>query len=788
MYFAFLWVLLGRNQMIKTIQNALFWKHVRFFFRKLRMQKEYAVLNIFGLTLGIACFIFVFLWVRYERGYDKFHDKRDRIFLVLTENEQKETTPYSSLDLGPSLRKNFRGIEQFCRIRFKNASLIGTRFHEQNFYLADSTLFQIFTFPFVRGDPKTALAELDSIVITEETATRYFGNKNPLGETLHVRQFNAKFKVTGVVQDIPKQSHIHFDLVARIEWIEKAISENENRACFTYLLLHPEVSAQDFDRNPASVRPLRFEPLTRIHRNGWDEDRSISQLYFYLVIVLIIWALAGINFIILNTVRFIKNAKEVGIRKIGGASRSQIIIQFVTESILFSCLAFLPALLLVQPALSVFNNFTGKELNLVSGDFGLFFVVLIGIILTAGFLVGFYPAVILSSIRPDQVLKGKLSLDIKGFRFKKILITLQFSVAIGLILCSFIVFKQLRLIKEKGLGFSRNSIVIVPKQIPYEKFKEKLLEDPNITHITASSNRPVQVRDEVFIRLAGQPETTSFSAAYSMVDFGFFETFEMEILQGRSFLETYPWDQNRTCLINESAVRLLGMESPLGKKIYFDHPAFAEDYKELEIIGIVKDYHFQSMHQAVGPFVFRFHRPWHYLVFIKIKPGHIQQTLPLIEQAFKEFNPQDPFYFEFLEDTFNNLYREEVLMGWLFNGFGLSAVFISCIGLFGLASFSTEYRTKEIGIRKIFGASVSGLVLRLTKELMSCVFLANIIAWPIATIIMKQWLKNYVWRVPLGWGLLLLSCLFTLFLVLLTSSSKIVKIAEANPVDSLKYE
>jgi putative ABC transport system permease protein len=770
------------------LQYTLLRNHVRYFFRKIRIQKEYAALIIFSLSLGIACFTFVFLWVKYERGYDNFHDKRDRIFLVLTEEEQKETTAYSSLSLGPGMIKNFKEIEEYCRIRFKNASLIGTRFHEQNFYLADSTLFQVFTFPFVRGDPETALEEIDSIVITEETAVRYFGDKNPLGETLHVRQFNAEFKITGVVRNIPKHSHIRFDLVARIEWMEKVISENEDRACFTYLLLHPEASAQEFERNPESGRLLRLEPLTRIHRNGWDEDRTVKQLYFYLAIVLIILALASINFIILNTVRFTKNAKEVGIRKIGGASRSQIIFQYITESIMFSCLAFLPALFLVQMTLSLFNNFTGKELSLVSGNCGLFFVELIAIMPIAGFLAGCYPAIILSSIRPDQVLKGKLRLNKKGFRFKKVLITLQFSVAIGLILCSLIVFKQLRLIKEKGLGFNKNSIVIVPNQIPYEEFKEELIENPNITNITAASSRPVQVRDEVFIRLAGQPETTFFSAAYSMVDFDFFETFEMEILQGRSFLKTNLWDRNRTCLINESAVRKLGITSPLGKKIYFDHPAFAEDYKELIIIGIVKDYHSQSMHQAVGPFVFRFHRPWHYLVFVKIKPGHIQQILPLIERAFKEFNPRDPFHFEFLEDTFSNLYREEVLMGWLFNTFGLSAVLISCIGLFGLASYSTEYKTKEIGIRKIFGASVSGLVFRLTKELMSCVFLANIIAWPIVYIIMKKWLENYAWRVPLGSGLLLLSCLFTLFLVLLTSSSKIIKIAEADPIDSLRYE
>ncbi len=770
------------------LKHSLWRKHVQHFFRKIRMQKEYAALNIFSLTLGIACFIFVFIWVRYEHSFDRFHHKRDRIFLVLTEQEDKETTAYSSLALGPGMAEDCKGIEEFCRIRFKNASLIGTRFHEQNFYLADATLFQIFTFPFIQGDPETALAGLDSIVITEDTATRYFGDKNPLGETLHIRQFNAEFTITGVIQNIPKHSHIRFDFVARIEWMEKVVSGKENRACFTYLLLRPEVSAQKFESNLAPDRLLRLEPLARIHQYGWDEDRSVKQLYFYLAVVLTIWALAGTNFIILNTVRYIKNAKEVGIRKIAGASRSHIVFQYITESIMFSCISAFPALFLVLITLSVFNDFTGKELSLFSGNSCLFLVAVIGMILTAGFLAGSYPAVILSSISPDKVLKGKLALDKSGFRFKKILITLQFSVAIGLILCSFIVFKQLRLIKEKGLGFNKNSIVVVPNQIPYEKFKEKLIENPNITHITAASTRPVQVRDEAFIRWAEQPEAASFPAAYSMVDFGFFEAFEMEILQGRSFLETYPWDRDRTCVINESAVRKLGIESPLGKKIYFDHPAFADDYKELQIIGIVKDYHFQSMHQAVGPFVFRFHRPWHYLVFLKIKPGHIQQTLPLIEQAFKEYNPHDPFYFEFLEDTYSDLYREEVLMGWLFNAFGLSAVLISCIGLFGLASYSTEYKTKEIGIRKIFGASVSGLVFRLTRELMSCVFLANIIAWPVVYLIMQKWLENYAWRVPLGLGLLLLSFAFTLFLVLLTSSTKIIKIADADPVDSLRYE
>jgi putative ABC transport system permease protein len=762
------------------------------------MQKEYVALNLVGLILGMACFIFVFLWVRYEPSYDRFHDKRDRIFLVLPDQESKETTANSSLLLGPALKNQFKEIELFCRIRFKNASLIGTRYHEQRFYLADSTLFQIFTFPFVRGDPKTALSELNAIVITEETAARYFGDKNPLGQTLHVRQFDEEFKVTGVVKNIPLNSHIRFDLVARIEWLGKAMLESKEPACFTYLLLRPKVSHEELNQriqlflqnhlNPESTQTLRIHPLTGVHRDGLDEDRSSRQIYFYLALAGIIWALAGLNFIILSTARFIKNAREVGIRKVSGASRSQIVIQYVLESTLFSCLALLPALLLVQLTLPFFNSFFGKGLSLVSGNSRFLLLELAGIVLAAGMLAGFYPAVILSSVRPHRVLKGRFSLNIEGFRLKKILITFQFSVAIGLILCSFIVFKQLRLIREKGLGFSQNSIVVVPNQIPYEEFKDELIKDANIVNITAASSRPLQVRDEVFIRLIGEPQDVSFSSTFQMIDFDFFETFEMEIIEGRNFSKYDTWDWKRTCIVNESFARKLGALSPLGKKIFFDHPMLPEEDKEVKIIGVVKDYHPYSMHQTVTPFVFRFYPPAHYQVFIKIRPGTIKQTLPLIEQAFKKFNPPFPFYFEFLEDTFSDLYRTETLMGWLFNAFAFSAVLISCIGLFGLASYSAEYKTREIGIRKIFGASVPGLVFRLSREMTSCVLLANIIAWPVVYLMMKKWLENYVFRTNLGLGIFLVSGLFTLFLALLTAGSKIIKIAEANPSDALKYE
>ncbi len=762
------------------------------------MQKEYAALNIIGLALGLALFIFVFLWVEYEHSYDWFQDKHERIFLVLTDQTRKETTAYSSLCLGPALKKDFKEIEEFCRIRFNNASLIGTRFHEQRLYLADPTLFSIFSFPFLKGDPQTALEELNSIVITEETAARYFGDQDPLGKTMHVRQFNAHLKVTGVVKSIPPNSHIRFDLVARIEWLGKAMLESDKPSCFTYLLLHSDVSGQkanqkireylEKDSKSGSTQALRLHPLTRIHRDRLDGDKSIKHIYIYLAIAVVIWALASINLMILSASRFIKNAKEVGIRKVCGASRSQIMIQHLTESIMLSCIAFLPALVSVILFVPYFNHIFGKELGLHSRNYVFFLVKLVGIIPVSGILAGIYQAVVLSSIRPERVLKGRLSLDNQGFKLKKVLISIQFSVAIGLILCSFTVFKQLRLIKEKGLGFSKNSIVVVPKQVPYEAFREKLLENPNIINITAASTRPIQARDEVYIRLAGQPQNTPFLAEYSMVDFEFFETFGLKIVQGRSFSRDNPLDRNRTCVINESAARELGITFPLGKKIYFDHPAFAEDYKELEIIGVIEDHNLLSMHQALNPFVFRFYRPWNYLIFIKIKPGSIQKTLPWIERVFKMFNPQLPFYSEFIDDTFSDLFMSEILMGWFFNAFGFSAILISCIGLFGLASYSAEYRTKEIGIRKIFGATVPSLVLNLSKELASCVILANIFAWPVVYFIMNKWLENYATRTSLSLGVFLLTGLFALLLALLTSSSKIIKIAVANPIESLKCE
>ena len=494
----------------------------------------------------------------------------------------------------------------------------------------------------------------------------------------------------------------------------------------------------------------------------------------------------------MSTARSIKTAKEVGVRKVIGATRKQIIFHFLGESLILSFLAFFSSIMLVLMTLPAANRFFGIELKFDGMINVPFILILVGLVLITTLLAGSYPAVFLSSFRPSHVLKGKFNLGRKGIPIRKILITFQFSVAIGFIICSLIVHKQLRLIKEKDLGFNQDSVVMFTnsKELKeqFEKFKEKLLEESAILNVTASSSRPILARDEVKISLKDQSEDISFRANYSMVDFDFFETFGMEIVLGRPFSKEFPEDRTKTCVINESAAREMGIEFPLGETIYFDHPDFSETYRELEIIGVVRDFHFQSMHQANRPFVFRFHRPWHYSVFIRMKPGNVRDTLTRIEYILLEFIPHQPFYFEFFDDTFQELYQSEIQQGFVFNFTGIMAIFISCLSLFGLSSYIAEQKTNEIGIRKVFGATVPGIVFSLSKEFTQGVLLANLITWPIVYFIMYKWLQNFVYRINLGLDVFIVSTFFTLFLALVTVVFRAIKAATADPIGALRQE
>jgi len=785
--------------------SGLFGSYVKLTFRKLRAQKGYSFMNIASLAIGMACFIILALWIQDELSYDRFHENKDQIFRIAINDTDNKKTYDTSWLLAPSLKANYPEIIDFCRIRFKNASLVQheyLRYHEQRFYLADPSIFRIFTFPFIEGDPNTALSKLNYIVITEETASRYFGGDNPMGKQLHVHQFNADFTVTGVIKNIPANSHIQFDLITRIEWMGKQRLESWDPSGFTYVMLHPSASAgrvnqriQSFFReyvNPQSSQMPFLQPLTRIHLEGVKETGTNRQVYLFAILATFVLILACINYTNLSTSRSIKKAKEVGIRKVIGATRQKIVNQYYGEAVSLSFLALLSALAVVLLALPSVNRFLGMKLRAVDMTNGLFCLILVGLVLLTGILAGSYPAVFLSAFRPARVLKGNFNLGSRGMSFRKILITFQFSIAIGLVICSIVVYKQLHLIKGKNIRFNRDSVVTVSNNqelmTKFERFKEKLMEDPDVLNVTASSSRPFLVRDEVNIRLEGQPDNKFFPSTYSMVDYDFFETFEMEIIQGTGFLKTAPEDRTKTCVINESAARTMGIEFPLGKKIYFDHSDFAEAYKELEIIGVVKDFHFRSMHQAIGPFIFRFYRPWHFRIFIKMKPGNVQVALQKIENIFKKFAPSQPFYYEFLDDAFYELYQAEIQMGYIFSFFGVIAICISCLGLFGLASYTIEQKTKEIGIRKIFGATVRGIAFSLSKEMTQGVLIANLLTWPIVYIIMDRWLQNFAYRINLGLDVFIFSALLAQFIALMTIILKTVRAAATDPAEPLRHE
>ena len=785
--------------------SGLFGSYIKFAIRKLRSQKVYSLMNIVGLAVGMACFIILSLWVQEELSYDQFHEKKDQIFRVATKDANNRNTYQTSWLLAPSLKENYPEIIDFCRIRFKNASLIqhkDLRFHEQRYYLADPSIFRIFTFSFIKGDASTVLSELNSIVITEETASRYFGPEDPVGKLLYVHQFNTDFKVTGVIKNIPTNSHIQFDLISRIEWMGKQRLESWDPSGFSYVMLHPSASPgrvndriqtffKEYENPPSSRIPL-LQPLTHVHLEGVEETGTLNQIYLFGILALFVLILACINFTNLSTAKSIKKAKEVGIRKAIGATRQKIVIQYYGESVILSVLALFSALAVVLLTLPAVNRFLGMELRAIDITGSLFWLTLIGLVLLTGILAGSYPAIFLSAFRPAQVLKGNFNLGSRGMSFRKILNTFQFSIAIGFVICSIIIYKQLHMIKEKNVRFNTDSVVMVSNNQElagkFEGFKEELLQEPDVLNVTASSSRPFLVRDEVNIRLEGQPENTSFLAAYSMVDYDFFETFELEFIQGTGFLKNAPEDRTRTCVINESAARKMGIEFPLGKKVRFDHPGFAESYKKLEIIGVVKDFHYGSMHQTIGPFIFRFHRPWHFRVFIKLKSGYVQETLKKIEGVFNKFAPAYLFYYEFMDDTFSELYQAEIQTGYIFSFFGVIAVCISCLGLFGLASFTIEQKTKEIGIRKIFGATVRGIAFSLSKEMTQGVLMANLISWPIVYMVMSKWLQNFAYRINMGLDVFILPALLAQFTALITIALKTVRAATTNPVEPLRHE
>ncbi len=779
------------------------WSHMKIASRKMRKQKAYSLINTVGLALGMTCSFLIFFWVQDELGYNRFHEKADQLFRVNKKYQIGSETQYNSstpFPLAPAVRENFAEVIDATRFqRIRALVSFGDNednvFYERRVCVVDPSFFRIFSFPFVKGDPVAALAEPDSIVLTESTAAKYFGTEDPVGKTLTL-DHDKDFVVKGVVEDIPPNSDLPFDLfVPTSRMIDPELLEDwGSHYAMTFVCLQggsvpaeveKKLSKLIQEQLPKEQISLALQPLGDIHL--YFEDGSEEGMKFvraFSIVAVFILVIACINYINLSTARSEKRAKEVGLRKVVGARRMQIAWQFFAESLLFTLIALGLALLLIQMLEGVFHDLTGKTLVLADFEPGF----MVGLLLIAGFTglaSGVYPAIVLSSFKPVQALRDGLDRPKGKASFRKTLVVVQVSLSIMLLIGMGGIEQQLRYFRAIDLGFDKDNVLFMRMtgglQKNYEAFRHELLQNPDVAEVARSFQPPGEMSAIVRgLRWEGMEAGESVAFGFIPVDYDTLDLLDMKIVQGRKFSREFPADDSNF-ILNERAVEVMGLEDPIGK------PFSLEDSTGT-IVGVVKNFHSMPLNYGIEPVVLLVDPEYYSLVLVKIRPDNRRGAISGVEAAWKKFAPGFPFEYHYLDERFDLYYGSEILAGKLFRYFVLIAIVISCLGLLGLSAFVAEQKTKEIGIRKALGASVPRVVLLLTKQFLLWVLLANIIAWPVAYIALRSWLDNYPFRTSLGLPLFLLSAAAALMITMITVSFQAVRAARANPVDSLRYE
>jgi len=790
----------------------MFKNYLKTAIRNLTRHKGYSLINIAGFAIGIACCILILLWVQDELSFDRFHENLDSLHRVVEEQHYSDGTILSTArtpyPIGPALVEDYPEIINFTRFTPFWRTLIecgDKSFYERGFAFADPSLLEMFSFPLLRGDVYTALSETNAVLISEDMAKKYFGDEDPVGRAITMDNA-VDFQVSGVFANIPHNSHLRFDFLGQFDTfvqLSRWGKQWDNHSYYTYVQLTEDAHHQDVTPKiyeyitniyPESGTKFLLQPVKDIHLRsdfaidlGGKSEYRAKYVYMFSMIAVFVLLIACMNFMNLTTARASRRSLEIGMRKVVGAKRVNLIRQFLGESVLISFLSLLIAMSLVLLALPAFNSISGKELSLAAFNIGLLAAGLIGIAIVTGILSGSYPAFLLSAIQPIRVMKGSLSMGSKNSAFRKILVTCQFSLSIGLIIGTFVVYRQLDFMQKKSLGYNQEHIVYFAERgdfwKSYDTFKMELQQNPNVVGVTAASSIPTHTVTSTS-GVGWEGKDPGFDVLFTQFNVGYdyFETLEMEMVQGRSFSKDFPTDAAGAFILNETGARLTGMKNPIGKK-------FTLWDKSGPIIGVVKDYHFKSLHAKIEPLVLRmFHRNWNRYVIIRIRSDNIKEILKSVEDAYKKFHPGYPFEFQFLDESLNALYSSEKRTGEVFRCFMFLAIFISCLGLFGLASFMADQRTKEIGIRKVLGASVPGIFFMLLKEFVKWVLLASAISWPLAYFTMDHWLKNFAYRTDIALWVFLVSGILGLAVAVVTVSYQSLKASVANPVDSLRYE
>ncbi len=794
--------------------------------RTIKKNKGYTFINMTGLAVGIASCLLILLFVQHELSYDRFHEKAERIVRVGMKADIG-TNSFEVAD-GPSplaeaLRNDLPEVvdsTRLFRIRQTFIQYEDKQFKEEDFIYADPNVFDVFTLSLIAGDPETALAQPGSILITPAVAEKYFGSLDVLGKVLHGED-DRSFKVTGIIRELPDNSHFHFDLMASsLGYPPSKAPDWFSNGTFTYLVLDesatvaqlqeklPALSKQyieptikegfgmSFDKFLETGNFFGFiaQPLLDLHLhstadNDWETTGSYNTVVIFAAIAIVILIVACINFTNLATARASKRANEVGIRKVVGSQRRQLVQQFLTESLFLSLVAFAIALVLVRIALPAFNKIMDKEISMAVLGTWYALPLMVAFALAVGILAGVYPAFMLAAFRPVAVLKGKMQSSVRERRFRNALIVFQFFTTVVLFIGTIVIFNQLHFMRNKDLGFDKEHIVVIQNAHmigdQQEAFKAELRKNPDILGAAYSATGPFMSLTAQIYRKEGQDIQANYTLVNIEVDHDYMDTYRLEMKEGRFFSRENSTDTS-AIILNEAAVRALGIEVPvIGKRLLW----LTDEGISFTIIGTVRDFHMQSLHEAIRPMVMTLNRPVPMrLLSLRISPGETEKTLGFVEDQWKAFSPPQPVDYVFLDERFDRGYRSEIQAGNVFSAFAGLAILIACLGLFGLASFMAEQKTKEIGVRKVLGASVPGIVMLLSKEYVKWLVVANLLAWPLAYYAMHNWLQNFAFRTGLTVWPFLIAGGMALLVALLTVSFQSIKAALAHPIKSLRYE
>ena len=807
----------------------MFKNYLKIALRNLWRNKTFSAINILGLAIGIATCLIITLFVVHELSYDQYHEKADRLVRVVFRasiNGDKIKEAVVMPPVAQTLQADYPEVQAATRIRQGGEPMVtygDKAFKETSLAHADANFFDVFTLPLLQGDPKTALVQPYTVVISRATARKYFGNADPIGKVLNFKTWKKTYRVTGVFDKIPANTHFHFDLIASLASDPDAKSSSWMTSnYYTYLVLPegydykkleaklPQViekymgpqllqamgmSLAEF-RKKGNQIGLFLEPVTRIHlhsesTNDMQPKGDIRYVYVFGAIAVFMLLIACINFMNLSTAGASKRAREVGIRKVLGSVKMQLVRQFLLESILVTMLALGLAILFVQLALPIFNQLAGKNLafNLVAHPALLPGLLVFGLLI--GILAGSYPAFFLSSFRPVAVLKGKLTAAKSSLSLRSGLVVFQFFISITLMISTVLVYQQLRYIWNKELGYNKDQVLVLPETWvlgPQEKvFLNQLAQDPRVVSMSASGYLPAgpTYGNNNMIYTEDNPNQLVRTLKYE-VDHQYIPTLGMQLIAGRNFSEDLASD-SLGVILNQTAVRAYGWEkNPLGRRL----TAFVNNQgekKNYRVVGVLKDFHFKSLHERISPLMMVLGRHSG-SVIVKAKTTDMSGLLTSMEKNWKNLTAEAPFTYSFLDERFQATYEAERKTGTILGIFAGLTIFIACLGLLGLAIFMAEQRTKEIGIRKVLGASVTSILTLLSKDFLKLVLLANLIAWPLAWWGMHQWLRDFEYRINISLWVFALAGMAALLVALLTISIQAVRAALSNPVNSLRSE